>query len=59
MIFRYPTIIKIPPPQNLWKRLEKPIVLDPADLPPKQKIKQFTLLMSGSVEKFGNSGYPK
>ena len=29
MIFRFPKLIKIPPPNNSLKRSEKPIVLDP------------------------------
>ena len=41
--------------QNLWKRSEKPIVLDPPDF--ENKIKnQFHILMSGSVTNIGNFG---
>ena len=59
MIFRLPKYIKIPPPKNLWKRSEKPIVLDPPDVENKKLKMSSTFLKSGRVKHVGHFGVPK
>ena len=62
MIFRFPNFIKIPPPKNLWKRSEKPLVLDPTDFETKTHTHtehEFHIFDVRYCQRSGNVGFPK